>query len=64
MYFYGFVKCKITTPNGGPQLYWLKRIAPNLSDLQLLAFGDNDGDLLGGTYLNDRGGLLDKNHAG
>ena len=36
----------------------LKRLALNLPDLQLLPFGDNDGDSLGGSHLNNRGGLL------
>ncbi len=36
----------------------LKRISLNLPDLQLLPFGDNDGDLFSCSHLNDRGSLL------
>ena len=38
-----------------PELKWLSL---NLPDLQLLPFGDDDGDFFGCSHLNDRGSLL------
>ena len=35
-------------------------IAGYVPDRQFLAFGDDDRNLLGSTYFNDRGALLDQ----